>query len=114
MDDRARVWFARVAAPLAFLAAATLLVVLVQRALDGDEDAGSTTVTVQTDTASIVTTEGSTTEQEPAEEQFYEIRPGDTLAAIAQRFDTTVEELEQLNPGIDPLALEPGQTIRVR
>jgi spore germination protein YaaH len=114
MDDKARVWFARVLAPLAFLAAATLLVILVQRALDTDDSAGSTqpspTVTVSTQVEE--TGPGTTAAGEP-EQQFYRIRTGDTLEAIAQRFDTTVVELEELNPGIDPLALTVGDRIRV-
>ena len=111
MGDKARVWFARVLAPLAFLAAATLLVILVQRALDTDDSAGPTapaaTVTVSTQ---VEETEPSAT---VAEERFYRIRTGDTLEAIAERFDTTVAELEDLNPGIDPLALTVGQRVRV-
>ena len=38
---------------------------------------------------------------------------GDTLESIAAKFDTTVDDLLALNPGIDPLALSPGQKIRV-
>jgi LysM repeat protein len=113
MDDKARVWIARILAPIAFLAAATLLVVLVQRALDDDGGAsGSTnpaeTVVVSTEVAPET---GATGEQQ--NRRFYRIRTGDTLAAIAQRFDTTVEQLLELNPGIDPLALTPNQRIRV-
>jgi LysM repeat protein len=110
MDDRARVWMVRVLAPVAFLAAATLLVVLVQRALrDEPSDAGTTT----TGETAVVTTEPAETEAGEVERRFYRIRVGDTLESIAERFDTTVEELLQLNPGVDPLALTPGQRIRV-
>jgi LysM repeat protein len=111
MDDKARLWFARLIAPVAFLAAATLLVILVQRALDTDDSEGSTqpTPTVAVSTEVEETEPGTTV----AEEQFYRIRTGDTLEAIAERFDTTVAELEELNPGIDPLALTVGQRVRV-
>lgn len=100
----------RVLAPVAFLAAATLLVVLVQRALrDEPGDAGATTTgeTVPITTASAETAGGE------AERRFYRIKVGDTLESIAERFDTTVDELLQLNPGVDPLALTPGQRIRI-
>ena len=50
---------------------------------------------------------------EPAEEQFYRVKAGDTLEAIATRFSTTVDALLELNPGVDPLALSPGQRLRV-
>jgi LysM repeat protein len=111
MDDRARIWSARVLAPIAFLAFATLLVVLVQRALrDDGSSAGSTTTaeTVVLTTAPVETNANG----EPTR-RFYRIRVGDTLQAIAERFETTVDDLLQLNPGVDPLALTPGQRIRV-
>jgi len=110
MEDRARVWMIRVLAPVAFLAAATLLVVLVQRALDDEPGDAGTTATGET---AVVTTEPAATEGGEVERRFYRIRVGDTLESIAERFDTTVEELLQLNPGVDPLALTPGQRIRV-
>jgi LysM repeat protein len=43
----------------------------------------------------------------------YEVRSGDTLATIAARLGTTVDELLVLNPGIDPHALRVGQSLRV-
>ena len=55
---------------------------------------------------------GTTTGVSGAE--FYEIEPGDTLAVVADQFDTTVEQLLVLNPDIDPVALTIGQRIRVK
>jgi orotidine-5'-phosphate decarboxylase/LysM repeat protein len=46
--------------------------------------------------------------------RFYVVRTGDTLGAIAPRFDMTEAELVELNPGIEPTALRIGQKIRVR
>jgi len=43
----------------------------------------------------------------------YTIRAGDTLAAIAQRFNTTVASLLALNPGLNPSRLRVGQVILV-
>ena len=39
---------------------------------------------------------------------------GDTLAAIAERYDTTVDRLVELNPDVDPVALVVGDRLRVR
>jgi len=47
----------------------------------------------------------------PIGTQPYEIRSGDTLAGIANRFNTTVEEIVQANPGIDPYRLQIGESI---
>jgi len=41
----------------------------------------------------------------------YTIQPGDTLFALARRFNTTVVSIMDLNPGIDPEALLIGQQI---
>jgi LysM repeat protein len=100
--DRRRV--ARVAAPLAFLAAVTVAVLLVRAGLDE----ASTRVEPTTPAATAPTT---TT---PAARRFYRIRAGDTLAAIAPRFGLTEAELIVLNPGSEPTALRIGQRIRVR
>ncbi len=42
-----------------------------------------------------------------------EIRPGDTLFALARRFNTTLSAIETANPGLDPENLQPGQEITV-
>lgn len=41
----------------------------------------------------------------------YTIRPGDTLFILAQRFNTTVAAIQNINPGIDPNNLRIGQMI---
>ena len=101
--DRGRV--ARVAAPLAFLAAVTVAVLLVRAGLDEASTRAETT----TPTATVPTTTTPTSAR-----RFYRIRAGDTLAAIAPRFGLTEAELVALNPGIEPTALRIGQRIRVR
>ena len=50
---------------------------------------------------------------EPAAAIEYEIVAGDTLSDIAVTFDVTVEAILELNPGLDPAALQIGQTILV-
>jgi LysM repeat protein len=103
-----RKWAARLAAPAAFFGAAIVLVVLVQQGLDSESTASVTTPPVVTNPT---TTEGTTST--PRERRFYRVRRGDNLETIAEKFDTTVDDLLQLNPDIDPLALSPGQKIRV-
>jgi LysM repeat protein len=43
----------------------------------------------------------------------YTIQSGDTLAALAERFGFTVEDLLAANPGIEASALRPGQQINL-
>jgi LysM repeat protein len=103
-------WPARVAAPIAFFAAVTVLVVLVQRGLSSDEAQSTPTLTSPTVTTS---TTGATTGKTQPKRRVYRVRSGDTLESIAARFDTTVADLLELNPTIDPLALKRNQRIRV-
>ena len=109
-NEKARVWAVRLAAPVAFFAAATVLIVLVQRGLSAGEPENSPTTTAPITTATGTETGGTTTGPRT---RRYRVRVGDTLESIAARFDTTVADLLDLNPGIDPLALSPGQRIRI-
>ncbi|GBF88864.1 chitinase [Raphidocelis subcapitata] len=43
----------------------------------------------------------------------YTIKAGDTLWGISQTYSTTVQALQDLNPGINPSALQVGQVINV-
>jgi LysM repeat protein len=95
---------ARFGAPLAFLAAVTAGVLLVRSGLDEGK-------------SSIAPPPAATTpapSKANAGRRFYRIRAGDTLAAIAPRFDTTEAAIVVLNPGLEPTALRIGQRIRVR
>ena len=103
-------WAARLIAPLAFFGAATIFIVLIQAGLSGGP---SNTTTTATPTVSATTTTASTTTTEPRKKKSYRVRSGDTLESIAAKFDTTVDDLLTLNPDLDPLALTPGEKIRV-
>ena len=45
---------------------------------------------------------------------WYIVRPGDTLASIAQNFDTTVENLVRLNSIRNPDVIYAGRILRLR
>jgi len=112
---RGRARLARYAAPAAFLAAATVAILLVRSGLengDATTPPATTAVTTAPATTGPRTTGGTTTDAAGAE--FYVIQAGDTLAVIADEHDTTVEQLLVLNPEVDPVALTVGQRIRVK
>lgn len=44
----------------------------------------------------------------------YVVEKGDSLAAISEETGVPVREIEDLNPKLDPLALLPGQRIRLK
>jgi LysM repeat protein len=116
--DKIRVWIARFAAPLAFFFAATVLVILVQRALESDAGEAGTngTSTEAVDTGPTTTTPGGDTEAPPrgCRKQRYTVRSGDTLESIAAKCEVPLADLIELNPNIDPLTLNPGDRIRIR
>jgi LysM repeat protein len=115
--DQIRVWIARLAAPLAFFFAATVLIILVQRALESDSGEagtnGPTTETVET-TPTTTEPEPTTTVPRSCQKQRYTVKSGDTLESIAEKCDVAVDEILELNPSIDPLALNPGDKVRIR
>jgi LysM repeat protein len=109
---RGHATLARFAAPAAFLLAATIAVLLVRAALTDEGEA--TTPPAATTTAPTTTTNPGTTTTNAAGAEYYKIRAGDTLAVVAEQYDTTVEQLMTLNPDVDPVALTIGQRIRVK
>jgi len=115
--DQVRDWGPRLLAPVAFFVAATVLVLVVHRALNANSGATPTPTQAPavTEPGTSVTQPPTTTAGEtPPARRFYRVRPGDTLDAIAVRFQTTTDELITLNPRIDPLSLSVGQRIRIR
>ena len=44
----------------------------------------------------------------------YTVRPYDTLWMLAQVFNTTVDSIIELNPGVDPNNLQVGRIITIR
>jgi LysM repeat protein len=94
----------RYGAPVAFLLAVTIAVLLVRSGLN-HHAAPSVTTTVKTTT---------TTAPATRRPHYYKLRAGETLSDVAVRFNTTVEQLLALNPHVKPTALIVGQRIRVR
>ena len=108
---------ARYAAPVAFLAAVTIAVLLVRAGLRADDVAAPATTTRVTATTvattATATRRTTTARTATAAPRFYRIEPGDTLDQVALEHGTTVERLLELNPGLDINALQIGQRIRV-
>jgi LysM repeat protein len=96
----------RYAAPVAFLAAVTIAVLLVRSGLQTDSSPGPTTA--------AATTAATTTHERPPRPKYYRLRAGETLSDVALRFNTTVEDLLALNPKLKPTQLTIGQRIRVK
>ena len=102
-----RAEFKRYAAPVAFLAAVTIAVLLVRSGLEANSSSPGTTVAT-----TIATT--TTAVERRRRPQYYRLRAGETISDVAVRFNTTVAVLLSLNPKIKPTQLTIGQRIRVR
>jgi LysM repeat protein len=98
----------RYAAPVAFLLAVTIAVLLVRSALRTDPAPVETTRL----TRAVATTAGK--QVPPRRRRYYRLRAGETLSDVALKFNTTVAQLVVLNPRIRPTGLVPGQRVRVK
>jgi LysM repeat protein len=110
-------WGARLLAPVAFLAAATVAVLLIRAGLDSNTAEPAATRPTATARPARTGTRPATTRARPPApapaRRTYAIQEGDTLDQVALDHDTTVERLLQLNPRIDPTSLQVGQRIVV-
>jgi LysM repeat protein len=97
----------RYGAAAAFLAAVTIAALLIRSGINATDKSTTTT----TPPARHVTT---TKYVPPAKRRYYRVRPGDTLDGIAIRFNTTVSDLERLNPKVKATTLYIHKRLRVR
>ena len=115
---------ARWLAPLALLLAAGAVWLTVNGTVgisaDGDDTSNPTATSTEqrsgddsdrTETGTGTTATTTTAKQGP---KSYRVKPGDTLAAIADETGMTVEELQELNPELDPNSLTVGQPVKLR
>jgi Tfp pilus assembly protein FimV len=101
----------RYAAPAAFLLVVTVVALAARGGLRADDRPAKAQPAVKRAHASSIATRRA--KPEPPK-RWYVIQSGDTLGAIAGRFDTSVDTLLRLNPGVVPTALATGSQLRVR
>jgi len=108
---------ARYAAPAAFLLAVTIAVLLIRSGLGGHGTTPSApprTTPPPATTTQRTTTAATTSGTTAGGANYYVVQKGDTFGAIAVKENTTIAEIERLNPGVSSNALQVGQKIRVR
>ena len=103
----------RLGSPVAFLLAVTVGILLVRAALHHRGSSSPATSAALTTAPTLPIIRAPETTAAPAG-THYRIASGDTFSSVAIKFGTTVEELQALNPGVDPHGLTVGQRIRVR
>ena len=106
---------AHVAAPAVFLLGVTVAVLLVRSGLEGHPAQATTTTgpAAHSTTGATGTTDGGQTTTATAAATYYTVQKGDTYGSIAAKENTTVADLEALNPDVNPTTLQVGQRIRV-
>lgn len=109
---------ARFLAPLALVAAVAATVIVVQSTRssgggDASSPARSTGATHKRGTkASGTSTTGTTTTRRTA--KTYTVKSGDSLSTVSRRTGVSVSRIQELNPNVDPQALQVGQKIKLR
>jgi LysM domain len=103
---------ARLIAPVA-LVASLLAVALVVSNSGGNDDNGGDGGN-PTRTAEPREPQQERPQQRQPQRTFYTVRLNDTLGLIAEQTGVPVEQLEALNPELDPQNLIVGQRIRLR
>lgn len=96
---------ARLAAPLALLAAAVAVVVVVQASRSDSPSSPSS--------ATPTTVTQPTRRARSAAPRAYVVKAGDTLTVIADKTGVSLDEIQRLNPDVDPNALQTGERLRL-
>jgi LysM repeat protein len=102
---------ARFLAPLALLAVALALFMVVTSSLNDSGGSTGSNPTSGTRPAASPTADGKRERKGP---RRYRVREGDTPSSIAEKTGVPLEEILRLNPDLDPQTLAPGQRIKLR
>jgi LysM repeat protein len=103
---------ARFLAPLALVAAAVALVLVVSNSRDTESTAPPAGVTRTADNAA--TPASGKKQRKRRHRKMYTVKPGDTPSGIAEKTGVPLEDILALNPTLDPQTLAPGTKIRLR
>ena len=107
------------AAPVAFLAAVTVAVLLIRSGLRAGTPTPTTTVVVPTTRHKTVAGSRTTTTRRkkagtPSGQRFWTVQAGDTFVVISRKTGVPVATIQQLNPNVKSTSLFIGQRLRLR
>jgi LysM repeat protein len=115
MHAHGRLSFARFLAPLALIAfTVAVLAIVMGSGVTSDDSSSGSAGARDLPAAADRTTTTSTGQKQKQIPKTYTIKANDTLSGIAARWGTTVEQLQELNPELDPQGLVAGQKIKLR
>ncbi len=106
---------ARFLAPIALVAAAAavLLVVQANRSDSGADQQGTSTARVESTKGSTTKGDSKRTSSSKKRRRVYVVKPGDILSSVAEKTGVSVERIQELNPDLDAQALQVGQRIKL-
>jgi LysM repeat protein len=102
---------ARFIAPLALVAVAVALFMVVSSSTDEKSDGSSPSQTSGNQPEATSTPEGKSERKGP---RRYRVKAGDTPSSIADKTGVSLDQIMRLNPDLDPQTLAPGQRIKLR
>lgn len=105
-------WTARILAPLALVVAALVVLLVVTGSLGGDDDGdGGKRNREQTATTGCQPNESG---RQAISQGYYVLQPGDDFASLAEETCIEVEEIQRLNPNLDPQLLPQGGCVDLK
>ena len=110
MPDRPNTPPLRMLAPVALVLFAIAFFAVLLGSTGGD-DSGSSDSTAQSPKP---TKKAAKPKAKPKKPKVYVVKPSDTLALISEKTKVPSAKLQEINPGLDPQALVPGQKIKLQ
>jgi hypothetical protein len=104
-------WTARILAPVALVLAALVVLLVVTGSLGGDEDNGKGGKRERVATTGC---EPNDAGRQARSNGYYVLQPGDDFASLAEITCMPVDEIQRLNPDLDPQLLPQGGCVDLR
>ena len=104
---------ARLLAPLALLATAVALFLVVNPGSNESGPGADEQPAATTQPAGTKANGSQRTKRKRKTPKTHTVQPGDTPSSIAAENDLSTEELLELNPDVDPQALTPGDKLKL-
>lgn len=102
---------ARVLAPVALVVCAVLFLFVIATSGGGGDEKKADSDQTQ---AQSTPTKKSKPKPKKATGSTYTVKTGDTLGSISEKTGVNVEQLQELNPQLDPQSMVAGQKLKIR
>jgi LysM repeat protein len=104
---------ARFLAPLALVAFALALFIVLDRTTGNDETPAGNTTAQPAEKTPSGKKEGSKKKKKKSKPETYTVEVGDTPSGIAEKVGVPLETILELNPDLDPQTLTPGTELKL-